>query len=337
LAQTLNEIQAVSDKFIVDRGKAADIYAVDFAGLWFMFGYGQWQEGICKPRDMAPGGEYMHGIVEYARANSGAYGEDRGINIARKRIFDAYRYDWGGISASHMIGLKDQTQNFADQKFVDMVQGKVSSIQKTACLQLAIHCYDGTGTNDQIDGLGLLFDTAAAGTSTKYGNIAEADVSKWAAKFNEGGASSTMSYEFLQLLVRDAAVGSSVKDRPTVILTCTALKDAFDLSEHTRVRHKSQKLLDVGFDHILFNGIPIVVDRVMEFDANSGSGYTDRVYALNTRYLTIMTHPKFAFTKPEWRMHDSQYPDAFVGDSRWQGNIVCKHRAAHSLYNGVSA
>ena len=316
----MSEIQAITDDYC-DK-KTTDIYALDNVLLYMLMSGGKFQDSLVSAGELVDGGEKIRVIVEYARANTGSYGNTTKIPQSKVDILNAARFEWAGAYAANAIDLDDQVQNTGDAALVDMVQAKISNIQKTIRDTMGgqVYATKVAGTKD-ILGLGNLF---SASTSTAYGSIAEDDMAKWAHNLDATGGA--ISYKIMQAIRRTAKVGQSKDKKPNLYITTDTLKDGFERTLQANVRFRNEKMVDAGFDNVLFGGAPVVADD------RQTSGYMD---ALNLSYLMLKTHSKYQFTKPEWEYSKDQ-PDTLVANTRWVGQLCTSHRAAHARYTGLT-
>jgi hypothetical protein len=315
----LSEIQAITNDYC-DK-KTTDIFAVDNVLLYMLMSGGKFQDSLVTAGELVDGGEKIKVIVEYARANTGSYGNTTKIPQSKVDILNAARFPWAGAYAANAIDLDDQVQNNGDAALVDMVQSKINNIDKTIRDTMGAQVYSAANTTKDILGLGDLFSTA---TGTAYGSIAEDDMAKWAAVADVTGGA--ISYKIMQAIRRSATVGQSKGKKPNLYITTDTLKDGFERTLQAQVRFRSEKLVDAGFDNVLFGGAPVVSDD------RQADGTMD---ALNLNYLMLKTHSKYQFTRPEWEYSKDQ-PDTLVANTRWIGQLVTSHRAAHARYTGLT-
>jgi len=319
MALEKTELQAITDDWVAKQ--TVDIYAIENVLLYMLMSGGKFQESLVTAGELVDGGEKIRIPFEYDRSHAGAYGATTSIPQSKKDILNAARFRWAGAYASNAIDLDDQVQNNGDAMLVDLVQTKLKSIQKTIRDQLGDTIYDSAATTNDILGLGDLFNTS---TSTAYGSVKEADIAKW--KANVITTSEAISYKVMQTIRRTAKVGQNQAKKPNLYITTDALKDGFERTLQANVRFKNEKMVDAGFDNVLFGGAPIVADD------RQTSGRMD---ALNTKYLMLKTHSKYQFTKPVWE-YDKVQPDTLVANSRWVGQLVTSHRAAHCRHTNLS-
>lgn len=312
MALSQTEIQAITDDY-VEKG-TNDIYFEDNVLLYMLMSGGKFMDSLVQPGDLVDGGEKIREILEYAKSNSGSYGNTTKIPQSKVDILNAARFGWAGQYASNAIDLDDQVQNAGDAALVDLVQAKINNIRKSIRDDMGTAVYATGATSKDILGLGNLFSTV---TATTYGSIAEDDMAKWKANAITGALA--ISYKAMQTLRQTAAVGQSKSMRPNLYITTEVLKDGFERTLQSQVRYEDKKLSNAGFENITFGGQPIVADD------KQTAGYMD---ALNLNFLKLRTHSKYKFTDPKWEYSKDQ-PDTLVANTRWIGQMTTNHRAAH--------
>jgi len=329
----LSELQAMTDYYIKNE-QPEDIYFTSNVLLFKLLSMGK----------TYPGGKKMQVNLEYDAAYTGAYGPKSELPIAKKEILNAAFFEYAAYFAMLTMDMDDDLQNNGDLAIVNILKAKLKNAEKSIRKTMAQQIYGQrsalltAGADPHaypFNGLGDLFNladdsTTGGATSVEYGEIAQDDMALW--KPNIVSAEKTMSFKFMQELRREASIDNGNEGKPDLYITTQALQDAFERTLQVQARYSDQKLLDVGFDNILFKGAPVVDDDILEDTSRFSAGF--RVYGLNTRYLDVLTHVKRNFTNPEWKSPIRQ-PDTATANIRWAGNLVCKHRKAHVVATDV--
>jgi len=319
MALELTEIQAITDDY-VDKG-TTDIYFDDNVLLYMLMAGGKFQDSLVSAGETVDGGQKIRVFLEHNKSNTGAYGNTTKIPQSKVDILNAARFPWAGYYASNAIDLDDQVQNSGDAALVSLVQAKLKNIQKTIRDSMGTDIYASAATANNFLGLGNLFDTT---TATAYGSIAEVDLAKW--KANVDTTAEAISYKVMQSIRRNAAVGQSKSQKPNLYITTELLKDGFERTLQANVRYADVKLVNAGFDNVLFGGQPVVADD------KQATGHMD---ALNLNYMKCRTHAKYKFTTPKWEYSKDQ-PDTLVANTRWIGQLTTSHRAAHCRHTALT-
>ena len=182
--------------------------------------------------------------------------------------------------------------------------------------------YLAAADTNKLNGLGDVFNTDKA---VAYGEIKENDMDKWAA--NVITTPEAIDFGVMQAIRRAASIDDNMAGKPDLYITTELLKDAFEASLQVQARYSDTKLVDAGFENILFGSRPIVSDN------KQAEGVVD---ALNLQFLDVETHTDFNFTKPVWSSPIDQ-PDTKVAFIRWGGQLVCRNRQAHARHTSLTA
>lgn len=314
MAYELTELQALTD-YYVDK-TPNDIYFKSNILLYKLLG------GEDAGTHLIPGGEKIKIILEYGKGNSGTFGATTKLPLNKKEIFNAAFFLWAGYFAGITIDLDDQRANAGDLAIVNLVNGKLKNGQKSIRDDMGIGIYAARGSDpNAFNGTSDLFNT---NTATKYGEIAQDDMPAW--KANVLTAPTAISFKVMQEIRRTGQIDDNAEGKPNLYVTTQLLKDGFERTLQAQARYSDVRLVNAGFDNILFGGAPVVADN------KQTEGYVD---GLNLRFLEIKSHQDYNFTKPVWASPIDQ-PDTKVCFIKWSGNLVCKNRAAHCRHTNLS-
>lgn len=313
MALTLTELQAITDYYI-DK-VPSDIYFKGNILLYKLLG------GEDRGTNLIDGGKKIQVVLEYDESNNGSYGATTKLPLNKKEVFNSAFFGWAAYFAGTVIDLDDQRQNSGEAAIVNLVQGKLKNMQKTIRKKMGTDIYASAADANSFTGLGNLFSTV---TSTAYGEIAEDDMPAW--KANVDTTAEAISFKVMQKIRRMAQIDDNSEGKPNLYITTQLLKDGFERTLQSQARYADVRLVNAGFDNILFGGAPVVADN------KQASGYCD---GLNLRFLEIKTHRDYNFTKPVWSSPIDQ-PDVKVSFIKWSGNLVCKNRAAHCRHTGLT-
>jgi len=315
----LTQLQAITDDYV--EKTPIDIYFDDNVLLYMLMSGGKFQDSLVSPGDMVDGGEKIRVMLEYAMSHAGSYGNTTKIPQSKVDILNAARFGWAGYYSANTIDLTEQVQNNGKAALVDLAFAKLRNIQKSIRDKMGTDVYSAAANTDSLIGLGDLFSTV---TSTAYGSIAEDDMSDWTA--NVITTAEAISFKVMQTIKRTAKIGQNKESKPNLYITTDTLKDGFERTLQVQARYSNTKMVDAGFDNVLFAGVPVVADD------KQTSGYMD---ALNPRFLSLKTHSKYQFTKPKWEYSKDQ-PDTLTANVRWIGQLCCNNRKAHCRHTGLT-
>lgn len=314
----LSEIQAATDDYVFNR-QPEDIYFKSNVLLYRLLSQGKTYNGGLK----------LQANLEYGKSNTGSYGPKSLMPVNKKEIITSAFFTYGAYFATLTIDMNDQLLNSGEEAKINLVKSKIDNAQKSIRDTMGSEVY-GKRSQLIIDsgdpnalpfiGLGDLFN---ADTSVPYGEIKEDDLYLWAA--NVISAEKTISFAFMQELRRTASTDTTREGKPDLYLTTEELQDAFERTLQPQARYSDKKLIDAGFENVLFKGASIVADD------NQAEGTID---ALNTKYLQIKSHKDRNFTAPKWQSPIRQ-PDTMTANIRWAGQLLCTNRKAHARASNV--
>ncbi len=316
MALELTELEAVTQSYF--ERQSSDIYFKSNVLLFKLLSKGK----------TIPGGKNIEQVLEYAASNAGAYGPTSRLPLDKKEVFNSAFFPWAGYYSQITIDLEDQRSNSGEYAIINLVDGKLKNAQKSIRTQMGSEIYQARADNKDpqgkpvgFSGLADLFNTSS---TFRYGNIAPADMPAWSAQVIT--TNENISFKVMQQIRAKASVDDNMEGKPNLYITTQEIKDGFEASLQQQARYSDAKLVSAGFDNILFGGMPVVADN------KQADGTMD---ALNLRFLDILTHSKYNFTRPKWGT-PIDMPDTAVGFIRWSGQLVCKNRAAHCRHTNLT-
>lgn len=313
----IQEIQAVTDDYI-NNHQPVDIYFTSNVLLFKLLTRGNTYDG----------GKKIKALLEYAEQNTGSYGPTSVLPVNKVEIFTEANFPYAAYFGVSTIDMDDQLLNSGSAAIVDLVHGKIRNMEKSIRKTMGAAVYAaraaGIAADPKARPLYGLADLFNQGQNFAYGEIIPADMPEWIA--GEIAGARTMGFDFMQELRREASTDVTAEGKPDLYITTELLLDAFERSQQVQVRYSSEKLLNAGFDNILFKGAAVVAD---------GNQADNTVDALNTQFLDMKTHAKRNFTKPEWKSPIDQ-PDTITANVRWAGQLICTNRKAHARASNVT-
>jgi hypothetical protein len=318
----LNQLNATTTYYWANI-EPIDIVSKASALLWKLMGNAIDRENWeVKGHEIVDGGLMIKVPLEYDSSHHGAYGVNTVINQSKKDIIDAARFRWAGAYGSNTLNLNDKTQNSGAEAIISLTKQYMSSIKKAIRIDLASQVIAAAADTDSINGLGDLFNTT---TSTEYGCIAEDSISNWSSSVIT--TSESISFEVLQKIFREPAMGDFAGYKPDFCVTTEKLRDGYERSLHPQQRYANQKMVEAGWENVVHKGAPIAADTYV----------TDKYfYALNLRFLNLRTHRDFNFTTPVWVDKEVLgQPDTMSANTRWRGNLTCSNRKLQILHTNL--
>ena len=311
----LNELQALTDAYYVDK-TVTDIY---FKGNILLYKLMGGETG----GNLVSGGKTLDAPLEYDELPSQSFNAGTKFNTEKKEIANMAHFPWSAYQSTIVYDLDDNRANSGESQIVDIVDTKLRNAQKTIRKQMGKATYASAAVQGKdLVGLGDLFNTD---TAVPYGGITEDEMPVW--KANVDTTAEVISFAVMQKIRRLAAIDDDMEGKPNLYITTELLKDAFEASLHNQARYSNAKLVEAGFDNILFGGVPVVNDNKVP---------TGSCYGLNLNFMDIKTHQAYNFPKPKWAAAVDT-PETMVAFIKWSGNLVCKNRKAQALHTALTA
>jgi hypothetical protein len=187
---------------------------------------------------------------------------------------------------------------------------------------------DGTGATD-IDGVIEAVD--AGSVAATYGGITRSGNTFWQSQIDS--STTTLTLQSLQSLFGSCQQGGRA---PTIILSTQANYNRYwnlNLSPqqfHVQPGGKDMQLAQAGFENLLFNGIPWLVDSHIPTTGTEGN-----IFLLNEDYFEIVVS-----TRGDFHLQDFQTPtnqDAMTALLLWAGNLVCTNVQRQGKFTAITA
>jgi len=314
-------------------------------------------EGNPNPLSVMKGARYIECPVSFRKAYGGPYGQGVKLNFTSQDEATSARYTWSYLTTHATVGIQTLVENEGNEKaYFNIMENKIRTVMEgmpdvmSTCLhsQRSSMLTDTTygegiavtgATADKfMYGMGDLFNTT---TTTAFGNIQESEISRWGARATGSAGhaptnnGTVMGYDLVSDMINDSRVRDTQDGRANLIVTTYDLANAYKKAQQPQVRYgsyKDEKMLEAGFDdHITHDGIPLIGSSFC------GSGI---VYALNTRFLDIVTHEKYNFGSAkaiEWREISTDSPGNLACVCLWVGQFITNHRLAHVKRTSITA
>lgn len=258
------------------------------------------------------GGRQITQQVIYAQPTSvGTYRGMDTLDIAVSEEFTEANFDWAQYYASIVLDGRSDRINSGKTAVVNLLKAKMQNAEKSLKDLMGTHVLgSGTDTNG-IVGLQAMIDD---GTNTAtYGSIDRTTYTWWKAKYaaNSGTGRQLTKY-LMQNMFGQCTIDN---DRPTMLITSQLVFDKYYLMVDPQQRFGEESLAKAGFQNLLFNGRPIVVDSHV---ATPNSNH--QIFFLNENYVTLRYHQDCNFIFVPFQRPINQ--DAIVGKILWQGQMT---------------
>lgn len=281
-------------------------------------------------KKIVPGGTQLEFPIMSSRFTSG--GPYRGLQVLsitqadtlRNSVFGWKQHYVPVVIDGRTLLMVDSPLSIANHVRQQMQQ---ASMEMADNLGTGIHS-DGSTNPDEITGMQLAVDSTGT-----YGGIARSAVSQWAAQEDSGTA--TLTLVALQSLFGSTQGGGRT---PSIIMS---RKEQFNRywklatdkqTIFTEPVARDSQLASLGFDNLLFNGVPWVKDSKT---ADGPDTSNSLIYMLNEDYWQFIVSPRADFYLEDFQTPIQQ--DAMVAKLLWAGELVCTNPARQGKMTAVTA
>lgn len=187
---------------------------------------------------------------------------------------------------------------------------------------------DGSTNPKELDGMQIAVDSTGT-----YGGLARS-TNSWLASV-EDGSTSTLALDKLQSLFGSAKKGGR---SPSLILSRQEQynrywKLASDKQNiYTEPVARDSQLAQLGFDNLLFNGVPWCVDDKV-FDGPNASN--SAVLMLNEDFINFIVSPRADFYVEDFQTPITQ--DVMASRLMWAGNVIVRDPARQAKMTALTA
>lgn len=264
------------------------------------------------------------------------FSEYETYTVSQAQQFDAGRLPWTYGTQPVLISeaelLKNSSSKLRRMRHVrlkNMAASKTMADTFATAMFALDYTNSGSYSGKAIDSIDLAVnDGSGSGAETGYGTATYAGIGRgsgWGATYwlaNVDDTTTTTSLGALQQSYGDATEGD---DHPTVAVTSqTGFNRYWNLLTPTQ-RQGTDLMGEIGFQSLLFNGIPVVVDshvpRYLGANDTDADADQDYWYFLNLNYLRIVAHQNAFFKFRPSPMPVNQW--VHIGRYYFMGNVVC--------------
>lgn len=239
------------------------------------------------------GGRFIAEPLRYAKMDNPVWiGKGGTVSLNDTEFLTEAHFDWRYQAVPLVrFGVDDQ-KNRGKSAVKNLMNAKLDNAMDTAVDAFETRLFGAAGsTTTGFDGLQLLVaDDPTTGT---VGGIDRATYTWYQNKTKDltGASFATNGIKEMRTLLNNCR--NNLKSDTPDIIVCG--QDPYEFYEDTvDDRHRiigSQKMLDAGFENQAYKGIPMIW---------SGSN-SDRMYLLNTRFISLVIDPIMEFEMTEWK------------------------------------
>lgn len=274
-----------------------------------------------------PGGEYIREILEYdddpQDTTGGPVSRTGAFEYIERESHDAAQFRPRYYVQTNVIWDPDVAANgTSETQFYDFMMNRQRTAAKRMRVRFARHIFQAGRGGLQINGFGDIFDNDSV-----FGRIDRSKES-W---FNSiiHGSSSVRGFA-VQDLANAVSDGSDGDDMPHAGITTPYMWNAMMATADTQQRYTNTKLADLGFENIIFQGIPFIKDKYCDVDASD----RHKIYMLNFNHLKLRPHKDWNMIDRPWERLPNQLGQYQV--KVWFGNITCNSLRRQILYRDLN-
>ena len=255
-----------------------------------------------------------------------------GVDVSDLEVIEpenSAQFDWKWLRVMFTIPETDLDKNGGEDGVINILEARKEWAELTLIENLSDGLYGTNSSNSkQLDGLQNMF--GASGTA--YGDLTDTDfVSPGSWLWTEPTllTAGTLDEEELRRLRGGVTRGAS---KPN-FATCNfpVYNTIWRLAQNDQ-RFGMEKLANIGFDHVVFEGMPIVPD---EHAVGTGYGTADSaLYMLNMDYIQLFIHENKAFATRVYEPIPQQ--NVFIGGVFLGCAFTTNNRRMQTFTNDVN-
>ena len=262
-------------------------------------------------RIIATGGTRIEQPFLFDRPPGGSYRGMDTMDITRRKTKSLIQLEWKQYYSAVSIDGLTRLRTAGDRAIIDLVDTELQGAELRMKEDLGTDSFlDGTGNfSKTLDGFAI--SIATTGT---YGGIARAtDPEGTAVNGNVDTTGGAVTLPAIQTQWGAASFGAA---HPTLLVTTQVLFNSVWNRIQPQQRFPqgavAEELAKIGFNVIMFNGVPLTVDQMCPAGVMLG---------LNTNFIKLVAHESRADIEVEGPLTPTQQ-DARTWRLMWMGNLV---------------
>jgi hypothetical protein len=255
-----------------------------------------------------------------------------GVDVADLEVIEpeqSAQFNWHWLRVMFSIPETDIDKNGGGDGVINILEARKDVAELSLIEGLSDALY-GTNTSDSQVMPGLQDMAAASGT--EYGSITDTDLTSpaaWLMDLLTPLTAGTLDEEEMRRMRGGVTRGAS---KPN-LGTCNfpTYNTIWRLAQ-TDQRFGMEKVASIGFDHVVFEGMPIIPD---EHASGTGYGTADsHLYFLNMDYVQLFIHENKAFAS---RVYDPlPQQNVYIGGIFLGASFTTNNRRMHAAYKTVN-
>ena len=298
------------------RGKVADNY-------FDAYPLTAWLRSSGRLKRLA-GGRRIEVPLEYAENDQVSWiTKGAAVTLQDYEYLTVALYYWKYQVASIVrFGVDDQ-QNRSKMAAINIMDTKLRNSRKALTKDMETKLFAAAASGDEIDGLQHLVQDDPT-SSTSVGGINQATYTWWANKTSNMTGKSSASYLTARMrTMLNNVSNNNGQEGPDIIITGQNPYEYYEDNVLDFYRVQSNKMGDLGFQNIMFKGIP------MFWSPSCGT----RMYFLNTEYISLVYDPMWLLTMTPWKDIPAQPFDRAAQIISAFAYTTSRRRAQGVIYN----
>lgn len=247
------------------------------------------------------GGRFIAEPLQYAKNDNVTWiGRGGTVSLNDQEFLTVAYYEWRYLVASIVrFGVDDQ-KNRGKNQIINLMMAKLQNARDSLISELESRLFAGEGSSQNaMDGLLHLVQDDPTAAST-VGGIDQSANSWWRNQsINMTGVSFASSGVENMRKMLNNTMNNLKMDAPDIIVCGQQPYEFYEDNLLSYYRITNNKLGDAGFQNQVFKGIPMV------WSPSCGN----RMYFLNTRFISLVYDPALFFDMTEWKAIPDQVND----------------------------
>lgn len=268
------------------------------------------------------GGRFISEPLQYDKNDNVTWvSKGDAVSLNDYEFMTIAKYDWKYLAAPIVrFGVDDQ-QNRGKNQIINLMNSKLNNTRNSLINELETRLA-GTASGNQMTGLQ---DLVADTPTNSVGGLSGSTYSWWKNQTTDMTGESFATYGIARMrTILNNCMNNLGMDRPDIIVTGQTEYEYYEDNVLDHYRVTNNKLADMGFQNQTFKGIPMIWTPSI----------SQRMYFLNTNFLTFVYDPMLNFDMTEWKPIPDQINDR-VAQIILGGELVTSRRRCQGVIHTI--
>ena len=273
--------------------------------------------GSAGKKETLSGAESLVVPIRYATNGTVAGYSGYGVlDTTPQETHSAARYQWKQIGATVAISGKEARQNSGPEAILNLLKNRVQEVEDDMREYLNTKLFASGTTDGGTDPHGLATIVATTGT---VGGLNKASYSWWQSQTGTAASFAANGLDTMRTIFNSCSQYVA-NDHPDFIITDQTNFERYEKVLQPQERFQDAKTADGGFQNLLYKGVALT------WDPNCTA---NRMYMINTKYLTLKVHKDADFSFGQFVEPDNQ--DAKIAKCLWMGELTASNCAKQGV------